>query len=60
MARKHQKIERKVTSSGIKATILDNVVIKEYSRTSVIFMTFADHKIAKKEFNKHRKGYREL
>lgn len=60
MARKHQKIEKKVTSSGVKVTMLDNVVIKEYSRTSVIFMTFSDHKEAKKEFNKHRKGYKEL
>lgn len=60
MSRKHEKIERKVTASGLKITMLDNVVIKTYSSTSVVFMTFTSHKEAKKEYSKHRKGYKEL
>lgn len=60
MSRKHEKIERKVTASGLKITMLGNVIIKTYSNTSIVFMTFTSHKEAKKEYSKHRKGYKEL
>lgn len=60
MARKHEKIERKTTSSGIEITMLDNTIIKIYSSNARVFMTFASHKDAKKEFSKHRQGYKKL
>lgn len=58
MARKHERIEKKITASGLKITMLGNVIIKEYSKVSIVFMTFSTHKEAKEEFKKHRKGYR--
>lgn len=60
MARKCETIFKKTTSSGIQVTLVDNTVTKIYSRTSKVFMMFRTHKEAKREFNKHRQGYKQL
>lgn len=60
MARRCERIEVKTTSSGIVVTLLDNTVIKRYSRISIVFMTFNSHKEALKEYRKHKQGYKRL
>lgn len=60
MARKCGTIFKKTTDSGLKVTLIANTVIKTYSKTSIVMMMFNNHQEAKKEFNKHRQGYKQL
>lgn len=60
MARKAEKILRKETKSGITVTLLDNTVIKKYSKTYVCMAIFSTRKEALKEFNLFRQGHKKV
>lgn len=60
MARKAEKILTKETKSGITVTLLDNTVIKRYSKTYVCMTVFSTRKEAKKEYNLFRQGNKKI
>lgn len=60
MGRKCETIFKKVTSGGVEVKLVNQTLIKTYSRTSVTITTFGSHKEAKKEFSKFRHGWKQL
>lgn len=53
-------IKTKVTINGIKITLKDKTIVKDYSKNYKVMLTFTSRKDALKEFNRHRKSYKEL
>lgn len=50
----------KLTILGVKITLKGNTIIKDYSKNYKVMLTFTSRKDALKEFNRHRKSYKEL
>lgn len=53
-------IKTKTTINGIKITLKDKTIIKDYSKNYKVMLTFTSKKDALKEFNRHRKSHKEL
>lgn len=53
-------IKTKVTINGIKITLKDKTIIKDYNKNYKVMLTFTSRKDALKEFNRHRKSHKEL
>lgn len=60
MGRQAETIKRKVTKEGIEVTLLQNTIIKKYSKHYVCFMSFSTRVEAVKEFGKFRHGNNQL
>ena len=50
----------KTTKNGIKVILNGNTITKQYSKNYITCLTFANHKLAKKEFSKFRQSHNTL
>lgn len=60
MGRQSEVVKRKTTREGVEVTLLQNTLIKRYSKTYICFMSFSTRVEAVKEFGKFRQGRNRL